>query len=59
LREGLATSGMKFTQVVFNYLQSRIFVNARKSEQANWNLVLAERSVILNNVREDNDVTLR
>jgi len=29
--------GLKFAQVVHNYQQPRIFVNARKSEQANWN----------------------
>ena len=54
LTESLATSGLKFTQVVFNYQQPRIFVNARKSEQANWN-----HFQISEYVREDYDVTLR
>jgi len=37
-----------------NYQQSRILVNARKSELANWN----HTCVKCDNVREDNDITL-
>jgi len=54
LTESLATSGLKFAQVVFNYQQPRIFVNARKSEQANWN----HKRQTCDKVKEDNDVTL-
>jgi len=40
--------------VVFYYQQSRILVNARKSELANWNHIC----VICDVVRENHDTTL-
>ena len=47
--------GNEISQVVFiHYQQSRILVNARKSEIANWN----QRCVIFDNVKENNDNTL-
>ena len=47
--------GNEISQVVFiHYQQSRILVNARKSELANWNHLC----VTCDNVRENNDITL-
>ena len=46
--------GTEISQVVLYYQQSRILVNARKSELANWN----HTCVKCDNVREDNDITL-
>jgi len=46
--------GTEISQVVLHYQQSRILVNARKSELANWNHLC----VISDNVRENNDIIL-
>jgi len=46
--------GNEISQVVFHYQQSRILVNARKSELANWNHLC----VTSDKVRENNDITL-
>ena len=46
--------GNEISQVAFCYQQSRILVNARKSELANWNHI----SDLCDVVRENNDITL-
>jgi hypothetical protein len=46
--------GNEISQVAYCYQQSRILVNARKSELANWN----PWCVIEDKVRENNDITL-
>lgn len=46
--------GTEISQVVLNYQQSRILVNARKSELANWN----HKCVICDKVRENYDIIL-
>lgn len=46
--------GREIPQVVMYYQQSRILVNARKSELANW----IHKCVIYDKVRENNDIIL-
>ena len=50
--------GNEISQVVYtHYQQSRILVNARKSELANWNHKYMI-CVTWDNVRDNNDITL-
>jgi hypothetical protein len=50
--------GNEMSQVIYNYQQSRILVNARKSELANWNHKQTKKCLIYDKVRKNNDITL-